>query len=491
MNLPVLKFDACESADLYLHALPAAGHRTPVELARLAAGAGLQVIALTELARVTSTPAMIVAAAQAGIYAIPAVELVGDDRRVLGYFIDFQDAPFLNFLEKSRANLVLRNQYFLKRLQMSGYFFSETEWLDFENCDLPYSLRFAQNLVKKGYFPTTAAAVARLVQLEPAMPADLPANPSTAAAVHAITATDGLAVIVVTETDLALPEPVRAQMLAQWKAWGVVAYHYGLAVQNENANRDHIFARQAAEFGLIPLVGPQASGCLSRRGISGAPVTSGDRLALLLKKIPDTNLYQSYFKRILWRVQNLDAFEFEQSFQPEVIRLSELHFTHLLTRSAFNPVLPAGFRGCPFILIHPVAFARQDFIRAHLEQLECQILAEATVSHYPELAWDIYHMAHGTANKRRRDLLRFNLDLALNQNKTADAQVIFIKPRLPFRTLKQQLRQKIGQIRFYRVEYQQLKDVHFTAFVHIPDENDVPGECWCLKQAGLTIPEID
>jgi len=102
VSLPPLKFDDTEKAALRIHSSYSIGKHTPAEIAGLAKGQGLSVLALTDCATVNGVPETIIEGEKLGIYVVPGVEIRSSHKTFLGYFIDYRDVNFLRFLRKTR-----------------------------------------------------------------------------------------------------------------------------------------------------------------------------------------------------------------------------------------------------------------------------------------------------------------------------------------------------------------------------------------------------
>ena len=92
--------------DLHMHSSFSDGVRTPSELVALARGRGLAAIGLTDHDCLGGIAEMMRAAAQAGLEALPGVELScehrGRDLHILGYGVKAEDAAFRELLTRFR-----------------------------------------------------------------------------------------------------------------------------------------------------------------------------------------------------------------------------------------------------------------------------------------------------------------------------------------------------------------------------------------------------
>ncbi len=110
--------------DLHTHSTASDGEHSPRELIRLALARGLDVIALTDHDSVAGIDAALEAARGSKLEVIPGVELSADveaaEVHVLGYFVDWRDAPFLAMLEKFRDGRVGRAEKMVQKLAALG-----------------------------------------------------------------------------------------------------------------------------------------------------------------------------------------------------------------------------------------------------------------------------------------------------------------------------------------------------------------------------------
>ncbi len=245
-------------------------------------------------------------------------------------------------------------------------------------------------------------------------------------------------------------------------------------------------------------------------------VTNGDILRKIQQALPDNSLHKDYFARMYWRSANLSSDEFSDSLQPRIIRLRKIKFEHFLAvpftagfvlnsgRVVLNSVpftadapmdeekIPGDFRGLPFILARGEALEKIEVIKSILERFDCSVISEATSDHYREIAWQIYNMGAGSKVQKTRNLLKFNLDDRLYSERAAHCRVLFFhNPKsAPLRNIKKALRQEIGRMQFYRIEYRGQIDTFFTSYVHLPDEDNIPHENWILYHLGMFVPLV-
>src|SRR4051812_23018968 len=94
--------------DLQSHSTRSDGSLEPGEVVRLAAEAGVELLALSDHDTVDGVAEAIAAGAEHGVRVVPATELSSidgerEDMHVLGYLIDHADAAFGKALERFRA----------------------------------------------------------------------------------------------------------------------------------------------------------------------------------------------------------------------------------------------------------------------------------------------------------------------------------------------------------------------------------------------------
>lgn len=112
--------------DLQSHSLHSDGSLPPRGVARLAAEAGVELLALTDHDTVAGIQEALSAAAEVGICVVPAVEVsaIGwteGDHHVLGYRIDHREQGLLDELERSRADRERRAEAMAQALRELGF----------------------------------------------------------------------------------------------------------------------------------------------------------------------------------------------------------------------------------------------------------------------------------------------------------------------------------------------------------------------------------
>jgi 3',5'-nucleoside bisphosphate phosphatase len=115
------------SFDLQSHSRYSDGSLSPAEVVQAAAGAGVELLALTDHDTVDGVDEALAAARQAGIRLVPAVEIsardetAGRELHVLGYLIDHHDARLRRWLEHSRTARQRRAAAMIEALGALGF----------------------------------------------------------------------------------------------------------------------------------------------------------------------------------------------------------------------------------------------------------------------------------------------------------------------------------------------------------------------------------
>lgn len=197
--------------DLHLHSTASDGTLSPAALARSAAGAGLDIIALTDHDTVAGVPDAMRAAADR-ITVIPGIEvsstLRGVDLHILGYFVDFEYPALVEYTRTAVTRRVERMRAMLRKLEAIGMHVTLEEVMD-EGADAESLGRphLARALIRRGYVQSNAEAFDRL--LADGGPINVPLELLTPrAAIELIHAAGGLAVWAHPE-DVALQRDLR------------------------------------------------------------------------------------------------------------------------------------------------------------------------------------------------------------------------------------------------------------------------------------------
>lgn len=151
--------------DLHSHTTASDGSLTPAELAALAAGRGLTCLGITDHDTIGGLAEAEQAAAAVGLELVPGVEISvdysGGEFHLLGYFIDYRNALFLDRLSYLQENRFNRNQVMLRKMRDLGF---EMTMADIEaeagggQIGRPH---MARALLKKGYVDSVQEAFNR------------------------------------------------------------------------------------------------------------------------------------------------------------------------------------------------------------------------------------------------------------------------------------------------------------------------------------------
>jgi predicted metal-dependent phosphoesterase TrpH len=112
-------------ADLHIHSTASDGRYSPAEIVKMAAAAGVTVMALTDHDTVAGlVPALDAAGEFPSLRLIPGVEIStdtpGGEVHMLGYFIDYTDPQFKSSLERMRNSRAIRTEKMVAKLKELG-----------------------------------------------------------------------------------------------------------------------------------------------------------------------------------------------------------------------------------------------------------------------------------------------------------------------------------------------------------------------------------
>lgn len=118
--------------DLQSHSRYSDGEHTPAEVVAAAAGAGVELLALTDHDSVAGVQEALDAAPANGIRVIPATELssvddVYEELHILGYLVDHRDARFGEILADLRGDRERRVLAMAERMREEGFQFDDSE----------------------------------------------------------------------------------------------------------------------------------------------------------------------------------------------------------------------------------------------------------------------------------------------------------------------------------------------------------------------------
>ncbi len=110
--------------DLHVHTTCSDGVFRPEEVVRMAAEAGLEVIAITDHDTVDGVKRALEAGRKEGVEVIPGVELSAragpSDIHILGYYVDIEDPQFREWMEKLRRERWERARKIVEKLNILG-----------------------------------------------------------------------------------------------------------------------------------------------------------------------------------------------------------------------------------------------------------------------------------------------------------------------------------------------------------------------------------
>ena len=244
-------------ADLHIHSNASDGRYSPAEIVKMAAAAGVAVMALTDHDTVAGlVPALAAAAEFPSLQLIPGVELstdtTGGEVHVLGYFIDYTDAQFKSSLERMRNSRALRTEKMVAKLKELGCDVELARVREIAGTGSLGRAHVAQALLEKGYTASFKEAFSKYIGHDcPAYVAREKLTP--AEAVRLIAEVRGLPVLAhpFTTTN---PEA----MVRELKPHGLVgieAYYAGYLPAETNN-----LLNLAQKYGLIPTGGTDYHG---------------------------------------------------------------------------------------------------------------------------------------------------------------------------------------------------------------------------------------
>jgi len=142
-------------ADLHIHTYFSDGAFSPEEVIKYSKEKGLSVIAITDHDCCSGIAPAIKAAEGSDLEIIPGIELSTESDKenihILGYFINWQDAAFINNLEEISQSRVERAKKILKKLKEYKIDISENELFEFSGPGSVGRLHIARLLLEKGY----------------------------------------------------------------------------------------------------------------------------------------------------------------------------------------------------------------------------------------------------------------------------------------------------------------------------------------------------
>lgn len=145
-----------------MHSLFSDGSDTPEQLIDLAVANGVAAVALTDHDTIKGVARFTQAAEQAGIEAIPGVEIstsaAAADMHMLGYFMNSSDRMLAQQLDWIRSARQARNEEILHNLHKLGLPLTWPEIRSFAGDDVIGRPHFARAMVERGYCKNTREA---------------------------------------------------------------------------------------------------------------------------------------------------------------------------------------------------------------------------------------------------------------------------------------------------------------------------------------------
>ncbi len=178
--------------DLHLHSNASDGEHPPAEVVRLAAAAGLDVIALTDHDTLAGLPEAVHAGVSAAVRVIPGCEFSvaskWGEMHLLGYFLPLEDRRLEDYLADKRAARMRRVEKMVQRLNGLGIDVGVDTVLQQAEGDAVGRPHVARALVQHGTVPDVGAAFRKyLGWRRPAfVPKELPSVAEVADLVRAV-----------------------------------------------------------------------------------------------------------------------------------------------------------------------------------------------------------------------------------------------------------------------------------------------------------------
>jgi predicted metal-dependent phosphoesterase TrpH len=243
-------------ADFHTHSTASDGRLTPTELIDLAAGRGVEVMALTDHDSIEGIDEAIEAAAKRpGFTLIPGVEMSTDipgaEVHVLGYFLDAGDSELQETLGRLRDSRVGRARRMVDKLRDLGV---EVEWERVQAIAGDGAVgrpHVAQALLEKGHISTIAEAFDKYIGRNG--PAYAEREKMTPVEVVAFLARKGYLPVLAHPADLDVDE-----LLPQLKKAGLVGMEVYYQDYNE-ATIERLLAT-ARRYDLLPMGGSDFHG---------------------------------------------------------------------------------------------------------------------------------------------------------------------------------------------------------------------------------------
>jgi predicted metal-dependent phosphoesterase TrpH len=151
--------------DLHSHTTASDGSCTPTELVRLAKDTGLAALGIADHDTVGGLEEATAAAAALGVELVPGIEISVDypqgEFHLLGYYVDFRSAAFLDRLRYLQDNRVNRNGVMVRKMQDLGFDVTLDEIIAESGGGQVGRPHMARVLMKKGYVTSVQDAFDR------------------------------------------------------------------------------------------------------------------------------------------------------------------------------------------------------------------------------------------------------------------------------------------------------------------------------------------
>ncbi len=228
--------------DLHLHTTHSDGSRTPADVVKLAHGAGVSALAITDHDITTGIPEAMAAGQELGIEIIPGIEISSrhgeSELHVLGYFLKWQDPQLNERLMTLRESRHRRNPKIVELLQAAGIDITYDEVRAVAGSDSVGRPHIARVLMDKKVVTSAKEAFDRfLAEGKPAyVPRDLP---SPVDAIRWIREAGGLAVLA-HPTWVKTVEGTLTDLARQLKEQGLAGVEVHYSTHTPRQTRDYL-----------------------------------------------------------------------------------------------------------------------------------------------------------------------------------------------------------------------------------------------------------
>ncbi len=167
VSVPIRSFVV--NSDFHIHTKASDGTMSPSEVVAEAASRGLEVISITDHDTTDGVEEAIEAGRRYGVVVIPGVEISSTDPReevhLLGYYIDFRNPAFQEFLRQPQGSRIKRIQDMCEQLARCGIRITPEEVLEeAENSHSVGRPHVAKVLLRKGYVASMDEAFDRFLR---------------------------------------------------------------------------------------------------------------------------------------------------------------------------------------------------------------------------------------------------------------------------------------------------------------------------------------